>query len=59
MNPFGQNAFTGGEKSAVAVAPGTEFQLRYGVLFHWQDKAREFDADAAYADYLQAVNAKP
>jgi hypothetical protein len=59
MNPFGRNAFTGAEKSAVAVAPGKEFQLRYGVLFHWQDKASEFDADAAYSHYLQTVDAKP
>ncbi len=52
-NPFGINAFTKGEKSAVAVKAGQTLRLRFGVLL-FQGKA---DYPAAYADYLKA--AKP
>jgi hypothetical protein len=31
-NPFGQKAFTKGEKSSITVKPGEQFRLRYGVL---------------------------
>ena len=31
-NPFGQNAFTKGEKSKVVVRKGETFRLRFGVL---------------------------
>jgi len=33
-NPFGRNAFTKGEKSAVVVKKGEPFRLRFGVLTH-------------------------
>ncbi|MBM3861987.1 MAG: hypothetical protein FJ395_20375, partial [Verrucomicrobia bacterium] len=33
-NPFGRNAFTKGEKSAVVVKKGESFRLRFGVLIH-------------------------
>jgi hypothetical protein len=33
-NPFGRNAFTKGEKSAVVVKKGEPFRLRFGVLMH-------------------------
>lgn len=32
-NPFGQNAFTGGPKSAIRVKAGDPFTLRFGLLF--------------------------
>jgi hypothetical protein len=55
MNPFGRNAFTGGEKSAVVVPAGDSFRLRYGVLFHWNDSPSDFDPDRAYQEYLQTI----
>ncbi len=33
-NPFGVNAFTGGPKSSVKVAPGDSLRLRFAVLVH-------------------------
>ena len=57
MNPFGRNAFTGGEKSEVIVEPGEGFHLRYGVLIHRNDSPDEFDADQNYRDYLQRQEA--
>lgn len=33
-NPFGQNAFTGGEKSRILVRKGETFRLRFAVLVH-------------------------
>lgn len=33
-NPFGQNAFTGGEKSAIRVEPGDKLELTFGILIH-------------------------
>jgi hypothetical protein len=59
MNPFGRNAFTGGEKSKFVVAAGEKFPLRYGVLIHWHDAAEQFDPQRGYATYLQTVGAKP
>jgi hypothetical protein len=43
-NPFGQNAFTKGEKSKVVVRKGETFRLRFGILVH-SDKV---DVAAAY-----------
>lgn len=43
-NPFGQNAFTKGEKSKVVVRKGETFRLRFGLLVH-SDKV---DVAAAY-----------
>lgn len=50
-NPFGRNAFTKGEKSAVAVKKGETFRLRFGVLVH-TEKA---DVRAAFADWVGAL----
>ncbi len=47
-NPFGRNAFTGGEKSRVVVKPGETLRLRFGVLVY----NGKPDLPAAYRDYL-------
>jgi hypothetical protein len=52
-NPFGQQAFRQGEKSAVAVRPGEKLRLRYGVLIHSRPDGSGLDIPAAYQDYLQ------
>lgn len=54
-NPFGQNAFTDGEKSAIAVPRGETFRLRYAVLFHWNDRPEEFDPERAYQACLKHI----
>jgi hypothetical protein len=46
-NPFGQNAFTRGEKSTVLVRKGETLRLRFGVLFH----AGKIDIAAAYKEW--------
>jgi hypothetical protein len=55
MNPFGRNAFTGGEKSTIVVRAGDAFRLRYGVLFHWNGRPGEFDPEQAYREYLRVI----
>ncbi|MGD9722856.1 MAG: DUF6807 family protein [Pirellulales bacterium] len=50
-NPFGQQAFTKGEKSKVVVRPGESLRLRFGVLLHEGD----VDLSALYQDWLRAV----
>ena len=55
MNPFGRNAFTGGEKSKVVVPAGEEFRLGYGALIHWHDAAEDLDVARGYNAYLQLV----
>lgn len=55
MNPFGRNAFTGEEKSAITVRMGEAFRLRYAVLFHWNEPPSEFDPGQAYRDYLHTL----
>jgi hypothetical protein len=55
MNPFGRNAFTGGKMSAVVVPMNKPFQLRYAVLFHWNDHPMDFDPERAYREYLQSI----
>lgn len=47
-NPFGQNAFTRGEKSKVIVRKGETFRLRFGVLVH----SGKVDLAAAYKEWL-------
>ncbi len=59
MNPFGKNAFTGGEKSAIVVPPGKSFRLRYGVLFHWNKRPNEFDPRRAYEQYVKFATKSP
>jgi hypothetical protein len=46
-NPFGRNAFTGGEKSRITIRPGEELRLRFGVLFH----TGEIDPAKIYAGW--------
>lgn len=58
MNPFGRNAFTGGEKSKVVVRAGEKFPLRYGVLIHWHDVAEDFDPHRGYDTYLDTIGPK-
>lgn len=48
-NPFGRNAFTGDEKSAVVVKKGESFRLRFGVLIHSAAADQNVDLDAEYA----------
>ena len=52
-NPFGRKAFTKGEPSKVAVEPGEELRLRYGVLLHDGPQDDPLDLKAAYEDYLK------
>ncbi|HEU5119234.1 MAG TPA: PmoA family protein [Isosphaeraceae bacterium] len=47
-NPFGRNAFTGGEKSRVVVRAREALRLRFGVLIHDDEP----DLTGAYRDYL-------
>jgi len=54
-NPFGRNAMTGGEKSAVAVAPGEALGVRWGVLLH----SGPFDPATAQQQALEALAAIP
>jgi hypothetical protein len=56
MNPFGRNAFTGGEKSAVVVRSDEPFRLRYGVLFHWNEEPSDFNPERAYRECLHALS---
>jgi hypothetical protein len=56
MNPFGRNAFTGGEKSIVEVEEGEVFPLRYGVMIHWSDSPEDYDAARAYREYREVAN---
>lgn len=48
-NPFGQNAFTKGEKSKLVVPAGQTFRLRFGVLLH----SGNIDLHAAYQQWLK------
>jgi hypothetical protein len=55
MNPFGRNAFTGGEASKIVVEAGQNLRLRYAVLFHWNQRPDEFDPAAAYEEHLRLI----
>ncbi|WP_152054347.1 DUF6807 domain-containing protein [Tautonia marina] len=50
-NPFGRNAFTGGEPSRVIVEAGETLRLRFGILAF----DGEPDPDAAYRDFLGQI----
>jgi hypothetical protein len=54
-NPFGRNAMTGGEKSAVPLPPGEALGVRWGVLLH----SGPFDPEAGAAEALEALAAVP
>jgi len=54
-NPFGRNAFTGGEKSAVRVKKGERFSLRFGVFVYCVEDRDTGVPAAAYQDYLRLI----
>jgi hypothetical protein len=58
-NPFGQNAFTKGEKSRVAVPRGDVFQLRFGLLVYDLPANEKLVIDIAYRDFVNAPTPKP
>ncbi|HUG93640.1 MAG TPA: DUF6807 family protein [Planctomycetaceae bacterium] len=51
-NPFGRNAFTGGEKSRIEVRPGATFRLRYGVLVYSAPPDEPLDHAAVFREYV-------
>ena len=54
-NPFGQNAFTEGEKSKVVVKQGDSLRLQYGVFVHVSHSEDDLDLAGAYRDYLGLI----
>jgi hypothetical protein len=52
-NPFGQNAFTKGEKSKVTVQKGETFRLGFGVFIFGIPSGEAVDIAAAYRAYLE------
>jgi len=52
-NPFGQNAFTKGEKSRVTVKKGDQFRLRFGVLVYGVPAGKLPDIAAVYREYVE------
>ena len=50
-NPFGQQAFTKGEKSRIVVKPGETLRMRFGVLVH----AGDVDIAGAYQEWKHAM----
>lgn len=51
-NPFGRNAFTGGEKSAVSVKPGEELRLAFGVFIYDAPPDETVDLPSVFAEYV-------
>lgn len=54
-NPFGRQAMKQGEKSAVTVKKGEEFQLGFGVLIYCNPDSEKTDIRKAYLDYLRVL----
>ena len=52
-NPFGQNAFTGKEKSRVEVKPGEKLRLRFGVWIHSGKETSIKELEDAYQTYAK------
>ena len=52
-NPFGQNAFTGKEKSRVEVKPGEKLRLRFGVWIHSGKAKSNDEIEDSYKAYVQ------
>ena len=50
-NPFGQNAFTKGEKSRVTISAGEKFTLEFGVLVYEVPSGAILNIAAAYQSY--------
>ena len=57
-NPFGQNAFTKGEKSRIEVKPGERLDLRFGVWIYSVDAAKTPDYAAIAAAYHKAAKGR-
>ena len=56
LNPFGRRAFTrSGEASRVEVPKSEPLRLQFGVLFHWSEKAEDFQPATAYQNYLKST----
>jgi hypothetical protein len=53
-NPFGANAFTGGEKSKIHVKAGKSLRIRFGVLVHSNAKDK-INHTANYRDFLNQL----
>jgi len=56
-NPLGESELSGKgkKKQNVLVKKGAPFSMRYGVLIHLEDDAKQFDANAAYKDFAQQL----
>jgi hypothetical protein len=54
-NPFGQNAFTRGEKSRVEVKPGEKLQLRFGVWIHSGTAQSKEEIETSYKSYIKSA----
>jgi hypothetical protein len=52
-NPFGRNAMTGGETSAIEVKPGETFQLGYGVFLYSAATPEPGLPEKGYARFLE------
>jgi len=50
-NPFGQNAFTKGEKSRIEVKPGEQLELQFGIWIYSADAKQELDLNAIAKEY--------
>jgi methane monooxygenase PmoA-like len=51
-NPFGRHAMTGGEPSRVFVKQNDTFSLDFAVVVHGTKNKADYDAAAAYREYL-------
>ena len=54
-NPFGQNAFTRGEKSRIEVKPGEKLRLRFGVWIHSGEAPSDKEIEASYKSYITSA----
>jgi hypothetical protein len=52
-NPFGQNAFTKGQKSRVSVKAGERLRLRYGLLIHSLPQDKPLNRSLSYQAFLE------
>lgn len=55
-NPFGQNAFTRGEKSRVEVKPGEKLRLRFGVWIHSGTAQSKEEIETSYKFYINSAD---
>jgi Methane oxygenase PmoA len=54
-NPFGQNAFTRGEKSRVELKPGEKLRLRFGVWIHSGKTKSAEEMEKSYTSYVKSA----